>query len=167
MKHLVQHIVPSPLGSIRLAASPSGLVGAWFTCDALGPPAAQVAQWHIDPDHPVLLNAAGQLASYFRGELQAFDLPLDLKTGTPFQVAAWSELMGIAWGETISYGELARRLGKPAAARAAGTAIGRNPLSIIVPCHRVIGANGALTGYAGGLPRKAALLQLEQRGVFA
>jgi methylated-DNA-[protein]-cysteine S-methyltransferase len=167
MKPLLQHIVPTPLGPMRLAASPSGLVGAWFNHDALGPPPDEVAQWQSAPDHRVLAVAAEQLTAYFRGELHAFDLPLDLDTGTPFQVAAWSELMDIAWGETISYGELARRLGKPSAARAAGTAIGRNPLSIIVPCHRVVGANGSLTGYAGGLPRKAALLQLEQRRVLA
>jgi methylated-DNA-[protein]-cysteine S-methyltransferase len=167
MKPLLQHIVTTPLGPMRLAASPSGLVGAWFTHDALGPPPDEVAQWQSAPDHRVLARAAEQLAAYFRGELHTFDLPLDLDTGTPFQVAAWSELMDLAWGETISYGELARRLGKPSAARAAGTAIGRNPLSIIVPCHRVVGANGSLTGYAGGLPRKAALLQLEQRRVLA
>ena len=108
MKPLLQHIVTTPLGPMRLAASPSGLVGAWFTHDALGPPPDEVAQWQSAPDHPVLARAAEQLAAYFRGELHTFDLPLDLDTGTPFQVAAWSELMDIAWGETISYGELAR-----------------------------------------------------------
>ena len=162
MTILAKHCIPSPLGPILLAASPGGLRGAWFLDQAHGPAAAVVDQWQTQPDHPVLMAAATQLSAYFLGERQAFELPLDLSAGTPFQISAWSTLRQIAWGDTISYGELARRMGNPAAVRAAGTAIGRNPLCIFVPCHRVIGTNGALTGYAGGLHRKQALLQLEQ-----
>lgn len=164
MTILAKHTVPSPLGPILLAAGPDGLRGAWFNEQAHGPADSLVAQWRSQPAHPVLLAAANQLNDYFLGERQSFDLPLDLTAGTPFQIAAWTTLLQIAWGNTISYGELAQRMGRPAAVRAAGTAIGRNPLSIFVPCHRVIGTNGSLTGYAGGLHRKQALLQLEQRG---
>lgn len=167
MNNTVQKYISSPLGPMRLAASPRGLWGAWFMEDAHGPRPDQVSQWPEAPAHPVLIQAADQLNRYFSGALQAFDLPLDLDTGTAFQISAWKALLDIPWGETISYGELARRLGRPSAARASGAAIGRNPLSIIVPCHRVVGSNGALTGYAGGLPRKSALLRIEQRsGLF-
>jgi methylated-DNA-[protein]-cysteine S-methyltransferase len=161
MKTTVQSIVNTPLGSLRLAVGARGLLGAWFIKDQQGPAQAVTDTWPHQPDHSVLAEAARQLAAYFRAERKVFELPLDLSTGTPFQTGAWSTLLGIPWGQTISYGELAQRMGRPAAARAAGVAIGRNPLSIIVPCHRVIGANGSLTGYAGGLPRKSALLQLE------
>lgn len=164
MKILAKHTVSSPLGPILLAASPNGLRGTWFTDQAHGPAAELVALWQTQPEHPVLVAAATQLSAYFLGERRSFDLPLDLTAGTAFQISAWSTLRQIAWGNTISYGELAQRMGKPTAVRAAGTAIGRNPLSIIVPCHRVIGTNGSLTGYAGGLHRKQALLQLEQHG---
>ncbi len=166
MKPVVRTTVSSPLGPMLLAASPDGLCGAWFTDGAHRPSEAQAASWPAAPDHPVLAAATAQLAAYFRGERKAFDLPLDLSAGTAFQVAAWSTLLQIGWGHTIHYGELARRLGRPSAARAAGAAIGRNPLCVIVPCHRVIGSNGSLTGYAGGLPRKTALLQLEQSGAL-
>ena len=166
MTILAKHTVPSPLGPILLAAGPDGLRGAWFNEQAHGPAVSLVAQWRSQPAHPVLLAAANQLNDYFLGERQSFDLPLDLTAGTPFQIAAWTTLLQIAWGNTISYGELAQRMGNPAAVRAAGTAIGRNPLSIFVPCHRVIGTNGSLTGYAGGLHRKQALLRLEQHGVL-
>jgi len=161
MTILAKHSVPSPLGPILLAASHGGLRGAWFTDQSHGPTAALADQWQTQPDHPVLLAAATQLNAYFLGKRQAFDLPLDLTAGTAFQISAWSTLLQIDWGSTISYGELARRMGKPAAIRAAGMAIGRNPLCIFVPCHRVIGTNGSLTGYAGGLDRKRFLLRLE------
>jgi methylated-DNA-[protein]-cysteine S-methyltransferase len=110
----------------------------------------------------VLLAAQAQLADYFAARLTVFDLPLGLVSGTAFQQAVWRALLEIAPGATVSYGELARRIGKPQAVRAVGAAVGRNPLSIVVPCHRVVGANGALTGYAGGLERKVALLALEK-----
>lgn len=112
------------------------------------------------PDRAVLDETAAQLDRYFAGSLTAFDLPLDLR-GTPFQQRVWSALQEIPFGETISYGELAASLGKPGSARAVGLANGQNPISIIVPCHRVIGSNGKLTGYGGGLDRKAWLLDHE------
>jgi len=101
------------------------------------------------------------LAEYFAGQRRTFELPLDIAGGTAFQQVVWQALLGLLPGGTISYGDLSQRIGKPGAVRAVGAAIGRNPLSIIVPCHRVIGASGALTGYAGGLARKSALLRLE------
>ena len=103
-----------------------------------------------------------QLRAYFAGELEAFDLPL-APQGTPFQLAVWKRLCEIPYGETISYGELARRIGNPNASRAVGLANGSNPIPIVIPCHRVIGSNGKLTGYGGGLPIKEKLLALERR----
>jgi methylated-DNA-[protein]-cysteine S-methyltransferase len=123
-------------------------------------------------DTAVLAEARNQLRAYFEGELTEFDLPLAVE-GTAFQKKAWKELRRIPYGETISYGEQARRMGQPSAVRAVGSANGRNPISIIIPCHRVIGANGALTGFGGGIDRKRALLELEARvlsraaGLFA
>lgn len=108
-------------------------------------------------------EAARQLAAYFAGELREFDLPL-APAGTPWQLRVWRALTTIPYGETAGYGQLAGELGKPTASRAVGTANGRNPISVIVPCHRVIGANGSLTGYAGGLERKEYLLTLERAG---
>ena len=148
----------SPLGPMQLAAASNQLVGVWFDGQAhLPDPSA----WTAAPQHPLLLQAAQQLAQYFAGQRQHFDLPLDLSSGTAFQQTVWQALHGITPGHTCSYQALAQRIGRPSAARAVGAAVGRNPLSIIVPCHRVVGANGALTGYAGGLQRKTALLQLE------
>jgi methylated-DNA-[protein]-cysteine S-methyltransferase len=111
-------------------------------------------------DTPPLDEARRQLEAYFAGELREFDLPL-APEGSEFQLRVWEQLRAIPYGETISYGELARRVGDPAAARAVGLANGRNPLPVIVPCHRVIGADGALTGFGGGLERKRRLLELE------
>lgn len=151
----------SPLGPMRLAASPQGLLGAWFDGDRHGPADWLTAHWQYEDGHTLLDEAAGQLQAYFQQSLRTFDLPLDLRLGTGFQQRAWQALLDIGYGATITYGTLASRLDNPAAARAAGAAIGRNPLSIVVPCHRVLGSNGALTGYAGGLERKVALLRLE------
>jgi methylated-DNA-[protein]-cysteine S-methyltransferase len=109
----------------------------------------------------VLQEAIRQLGRYFAGQRTTFDLPLDLQAGTPFQQQVWRALLGIASGATTSYGSLSAAIGKPSAVRALGTAVGRNPVSIVVPCHRVLGADGSLTGYAGGLERKTALLSLE------
>ena len=163
--HWVQTTVTTPLGDMRLAASPTGLAGAWFvTGQRHLPPDDHIASWPAAPHHPVLLAASEQLGAYFRAERQAFELPLDLTSGTPFQQLVWHALLGIASGHTRSYGEVAKGIQRPAAVRAVGTAIGRNPLSVFVPCHRVLGAGGALTGYAGGLDRKAALLRLEGDG---
>lgn len=153
--------IDTPLGRMRLAASDSALVGVWFVDQKHAPDPLVVARWRTDGDHPVLRDAARQLAEYFAGRRQAFHLPLDLSPGTPFQQSVWVALQGIGPGRTLTYGELAQRLNAPRAVRAVAAAVGRNPLGIVVPCHRVLGAGGALTGYAGGLPRKAALLDLE------
>lgn len=161
MKHspsTAQTAYDSPLGRIILAAAGNKLVGVWFDGQLHQP---DTSAWTQAPQHPVLLLARSQLSDYFAGRRTSFELPLDLGTGTAFQQAVWHALLKIPSGTTRSYGALSTDIGKPAAVRAVGGAIGRNPLSIIVPCHRVIGANGALTGYAGGLERKTALLQLE------
>lgn len=115
----------------------------------------------LKPDHPVLRLACKQLQEYFAGERTVFTLPLDLCAGTDFQQKVWNALLPIAHGSTTSYANISQAIGKPKAMRAVGGAVGRNPISIIVPCHRVVGSGGALTGYAGGLDRKVALLQLE------
>lgn len=160
--------ITSPLGPLLLAASAQGLAGVWFKDQRHHPLDTTVASWGEGGDHPVLRSAARQLERYFAGEAPGFDLPLDLSAGTPFQQAVWEALLAIPAARTHSYTEVAQRVGRPAAVRAVGTAIGRNPLSIVVPCHRVLGAGGALTGYAGGLDRKAALLRLEcGDGLFA
>ena len=118
-------------------------------------------QWIRDPHVKPIADVARQLQAYFDGDLKQFDLPIDPQ-GTPFQQLVWKELCNIPYGITISYGELAARIGNPKGSRAVGLANGRNPISIIVPCHRVIGANGKLVGYGGGLDRKIWLLELEQ-----
>ena len=151
----------SPLGPITLAASAQGLCGLWFDNQKHAPTEAQRQRWVTDAQHPVLQSAAAQIQAYWRGESLAWRAELDLSAGTPFQQSVWQALRQIPAGQSLSYGELARRLGKPQAVRAVGAAVGRNPVSIIVPCHRVLGAGGQLTGYAGGLWRKQALLQLE------
>ncbi len=155
--------VYSPLGDIVLAATDQGLTGLWFTEKQRYLPLelTNPATWPDNPQHPVLQQAAQQLREYFAGQRSHFDLPLDLSCGTAFQQAVWQALLGIAQGEVISYSEVSRRIGKPQAVRAVGGAVGRNPISIIVPCHRVMGCNGTLTGYGGGLERKTALLRLE------
>ena len=160
---IVQARVPSPLGVIAIAATPQGLTGLWFTDNQryLPPQLTGPAAWPEDPEHPVLKQASQQLGEYFSGERRHFDMPLDLRCGTAFQQSVWQALLDIPQGETISYGEVSRCIGNPAAVRAVGGAVGRNPVSIIVPCHRVMGSNGTLTGYGGGLTRKTALLELE------
>jgi methylated-DNA-[protein]-cysteine S-methyltransferase len=152
-------VLASPLGSVLLAASAQGLVWIGFTG---GPGARRPARaWRHAPGR--LAAARRQLDAYFAGRRRRFDLPLAL-AGTPFQLRVWRALLKIPYATTITYTELARRAGRPAAIRAAGAANGRNPLSIVVPCHRVIGRDGALTGYGGGLAVKAALLDLERTG---
>jgi len=148
----------SPLGLIRVAARPQGVCGAWFEGQRHQPDAGA---WPTVADHPLLQQATLQLTQYFAGHRRQFELPLDLSAGTPFQQAVWQALQGLAFGQTCSYGALSAQIGRPTAVRAVSGAVARNPVSIIVPCHRVLGAHGALTGYAGGLDRKAALLELE------
>ncbi|KAF1047314.1 methylated-DNA--[protein]-cysteine S-methyltransferase [Xylophilus sp.] len=158
----VQHRFDSPFGEVVAAASPAGLAGVWFTGQRHFPPkAGGPRSWAIDDAHAVLLQTRGQLLDYFAGRRTGFDLPLDLAFGTPFQQAVWQALLAIPLGRTTSYGAIARGLGSASAVRAVGAAVGRNPISVIVPCHRVVGTGGALTGYAGGLDRKVALLELE------
>lgn len=153
--------INTPLGPMTLAATAHGLAGAWFDGQAHHPGPLLAAE---AADHRWLLQASRELGEYFGAQRQHFDVPLDPQ-GTPFQQAVWQLLRGISCGALQRYGEIARHLGRPQAARAVGAAVGRNPISIIVPCHRVVGLNGSLTGYAGGLPRKEALLRLE--GSFA
>ena len=152
--------IPSPLGMLHLVSDGRALTGLYMEdqrhADAPG------ADWRRDDHLPVFAEATRQLAAYFDGRLSAFDLPL-APTGTLFQQRVWAELQRIPYGTTRSYGELARRLGSPNASRAVGLANGRNPLGIIIPCHRVVGASGKLVGYGGGLGRKEALLALEAR----
>jgi methylated-DNA-[protein]-cysteine S-methyltransferase len=148
----------SPLGSMIVAATARGLAGVWFEGQRHLP---DHSNWPVQAEHPVLRQAQVQLAEYFAGRHSSFDLPLDLQGGTAFQRSVWDALLAIPRGGTTSYGVLSRSIGQPAAVRAVGAAVGRNPLSIVVPCHRVVGADGSLTGYAGGLERKTALLRLE------
>jgi methylated-DNA-[protein]-cysteine S-methyltransferase len=154
----VQARCDSPLGPMTLAASAAGVSGIWFEGDPHRP---DTSAWPTAPHHPLLRQTARQLLDYFAGSRRDFALPLDLDSGTPFQQAVWRALLQLPYGATTSYGAMSARIGKPKAVRALGGAVGRNPLSIVVPCHRVLGASGALTGYAGGLPRKIALLRLE------
>ena len=149
-------VLITPCGPLRLAIEPQGLAHVDFLDehDATAPEGWQ-------EDKQALAPFAEQFDAYFAGELQAFSLPLSL-TGTPFQQQVWHSLATIAYGETISYGEQALRLGKARAVRAVGAANGRNPLPIVLPCHRVIGKSGQLTGYAGGLIRKRWLLDFEK-----
>ncbi|MFO0459218.1 MAG: methylated-DNA--[protein]-cysteine S-methyltransferase [Burkholderiales bacterium] len=149
---------PSPLGEVLLGFDDAALLGLWFRGQKDEPTVGE--GWVRDGAHPVGVDAAARVARYFDGVEEPFDLPIRLR-GTPFQVAVWEALRAIPRGETIAYAELARHVGTPAAVRAVGAAVGRNPVSIFVPCHRVVGSAGALTGYAGGLPRKTYLLRLE------
>ena len=149
--------INTPLGPMTLAATASGLAGAWFDAQSHHPGELDAP---TDADDPVLVQAARELGEYFAGTRQVFDIALDPQ-GTAFQHRVWRALRQIDRGRLNTYGAIAQQLGRPAAARAVGAAVGRNPLSVIVPCHRVVGRDGSLTGYAGGLQRKVALLQLE------
>lgn len=151
-------ILKSPVGPLRLYATQEALTAIYLENHKWAP----VLVASEREDHPVLLAARRQLEEYFAGERVSFELPLD-PGGTPFQKEVWAALREIPLGVTWSYGELARHVGKAGAARAVGAANGRNPLSIIVPCHRVVGTDGKLTGYAGGVPAKQWLLEHEQR----
>lgn len=156
----VRCALASPWGPMTLVAHDEALI--WVGFDGQKH-ARDTSQWPVSTDHPVLHMAANELQQYFAGERSQFDVPVDLGRGTPFQQSVWTALQHIAPGATTSYGAISQSIGNPSAVRAVGGAVGRNPISIIVPCHRVVGANGAMTGYAGGLPRKVALLQLESR----
>ncbi len=157
MNEVTSRTIDSPVGPLTLAGDGRTITNLRMV-DQTHPPSDQV-DWSPQPS--AFPEAVEQLRAYFDGELTEFDLTLDMR-GTPFQRRVWRALTEIPYGETESYGELARRVGQPGAARAVGMANGHNPIAIIVPCHRVIGADGSLTGYGGGLDRKRTLLQLEQ-----
>jgi methylated-DNA-[protein]-cysteine S-methyltransferase len=151
----------SPVGPLTLTATPGGLAGVYFEAHKHGgPPPGQTG------DNDVLKDARRQISAYFAGRRLTFDLPLRPQ-GTAFQQQVWAHLLAIPFGETVSYGWIAAKLGRPQAARAVGAAVGRNPISIIVPCHRVVGAAGALTGFAGGVERKSYLLAHEAEALAA
>lgn len=147
------HVYESPLGPLTLVGGSAGLSGMRF-------PGRGPALREADHEPQTFAEATSQLDEYFAGTRRAFELELDLR-GTPFQRAVWEQLLAIPFGTTVSYGELARRIERPDRVRAVGGAVGRTPVPIIVPCHRVVGADGSLTGYGGGIHRKAALLSLE------
>lgn len=149
----------SPVGRLRLIANEKALVAVLWENEQLK--RIQLAELMVEPEHPVLLQVRQQLEEYFEGNRQRFDIPLDF-AGTEFQKLVWTELLKIPYGQTRSYGQIAQAIGRPKAMRAVGAANGRNPISIIAPCHRVIGASGALTGFAGGLDNKTILLNLEK-----
>ena len=150
--------IDTPIGPMTLAATNSGLAGAWFDAQAHHP---GVLHASVDGRQRWLAQAARELAEYFAGQRSSFSVPLDPR-GTAFQISVWHALQHIGCGQMRSYGAIAEEVARPTAARAVGAAVGRNPISVIVPCHRVVGRDGALTGYAGGLPRKQALLMLER-----
>jgi methylated-DNA-[protein]-cysteine S-methyltransferase len=149
----------SPIGELKLVASDNGLVAILWENDS--PRRVRLGEMVEDGLHPVLVETEGQLKEYFAGKRKTFSVALDMR-GTRFQKDVWEALLAIPFGETRSYGQLAKQLGNPRATRAVGAANGRNPVSIIVPCHRVIGSSGKLTGFAGGLDAKAHLLGLEK-----
>ncbi|MGE3727773.1 MAG: methylated-DNA--[protein]-cysteine S-methyltransferase [Candidatus Sericytochromatia bacterium] len=150
--------ISSPVGQLTLVASETALRAVLWENEKPG--RVPIDRGSEQPEHPVLKVAAAQINAYFNGELTDFDLPLD-PVGSAFQVAVWKTLATIPYGQTLSYGELAERVGRPKAARAVGAANGKNPLSIVLPCHRVIGSKGQLTGFANGLEAKSQLLALE------
>jgi len=152
--------IPSPVGALTLVASDAGLRAILWENDRPG--RVKLGALEEAPEHPVLREVERQLAAYFAGTRDSFDVPLDFR-GTDFQKSVWAALLTIPFGETRSYGAIAHQIGRPSAVRAVGAANGRNPISIIAPCHRVIGANGALTGFAGGLTAKETLLGIERR----
>jgi methylated-DNA-[protein]-cysteine S-methyltransferase len=159
---IFHRIVSTPLGDMLIAGGSAGLRGVWFTDQRHLPAPSVMAAWHAG-DHAVLKTAESALTAYWAGQPLESPWVLDWAQGTDFQRAVWRVLLGIPHGQTRRYGELAAQLGRPQAVRAVGSAVGRNPWSVLVPCHRVLGSGGALTGYAGGLPRKMALLDLEQK----
>jgi len=150
--------IPSPVGRLTLVASDDGLAAILWEHD--NPRRVRLGTLTRDDAHPVLRATETQLGEYFDGRRTAFSLPL-AAAGTAFQKQVWAALLTIPFGETRSYGDIARQIGNPAAVRAVGAANGRNPLSIVAPCHRVVGSTGKLTGFAGGLDAKARLLALE------
>jgi methylated-DNA-[protein]-cysteine S-methyltransferase len=158
---LAYKMMPSPVGKLKLVASDKGLVAVLWQNEK--PTRVPLNELVEDATHPILLDTERELGEYFAGKRKTFSIPLDMR-GTSFQKEVWHALLAIPFGETRTYGQLAKQLGNPLAMRAVGAANGRNPISIIVPCHRVIGSSGKLTGFAGGLETKAHLLSLEESG---
>ncbi|WP_307849777.1 methylated-DNA--[protein]-cysteine S-methyltransferase [Qaidamihabitans albus] len=158
--HKAHTVVDSPVGPLTLVGVDGALTGLYMACQRHRPPQETFGE----PDAAPFGLVIEQLAEYFTGVRGEFDVPIRL-TGTPFQRTVWTALRDIPYGETVSYGELAQRIGRPTAARAVGLANGKNPIGIIVPCHRVVGATGHLTGYGGGLERKRHLLDAERNVV--
>jgi len=158
---LAYKMIHSPVGNLKLVASDKGLVAILWQNEKLS--RVPLNELLEDTVHPILLDTERELGEYFAGKRRTFSVPLDMR-GTSFQKNVWQALLAIPFGETRSYGQLAKQLGNPQAMRAVGAANGRNPISIIVPCHRVIGSSGKLTGFAGGLETKAYLLNLEESG---
>jgi methylated-DNA-[protein]-cysteine S-methyltransferase len=156
---LAYKIIDSPVGKLKLVASDIGLVAVLWENDK--PSRVRFGELVEDGNHRILVDTERQLGQYFAGERKTFSVALDIR-GTVFQRNVWNALLTIPFGETRSYGQLARQLGNSKAMRAVGAANGRNPISILVPCHRVIGSSGKLIGFAGGLQTKAQLLKLEQ-----
>jgi methylated-DNA-[protein]-cysteine S-methyltransferase len=156
--HYVHTVIDSPVGPLTLVGSDAGLRAVLWPNERPG--RVTLPTTSVDDRHPVLVRAAAQITEYFAGQRRSFDLPLDLH-GTAFQVKVWRSLADIAYGHTSTYSAQAARVGDPNKARAVGAANGRNPVSIVLPCHRVVGADGSLTGFAGGLDAKRLLLELE------
>jgi len=164
MTTLTRSIVNSPVGPLRLIGSDAGLRAILWPAERDG--RVTFDEEIADGEHRVLAETASQLESYFAGERQDFDLRLD-PVGTKFQREVWQGLQKIPYAHTQTYGELAKALTRPGAARAVGAATGRNPISIVIPCHRLVGASGALTGFAGGIEAKRWLLDIETNGVHS
>ena len=162
---IVQTRIQTPLGEMCLGATAQGLAGAWFIDQRHRPDAMDFKNvlhpWPRQDSHPTLVRASREMQEYFAGKRHTFDVELDINGGTLFQQSVWRALLKIAHGSSSTYGDIGRQINNPTAVRAVGSAVGRNPLSVIIPCHRVLGGDGSLTGYAGGLHRKTALLNLE------
>ena len=150
--------ITSPLGTVILSATDIGLSGIWFDGQKHLPP---YEDWQPSSNNAYLLEAKASLKAYFANQKKRFEIPLDLHGGTAFQQQVWLALLKIPYGRTVTYNDISHYIGAPTSVRAVAGAVGRNPISIMVPCHRVIGSNGTLTGYAGGLDRKLAFLTLE------
>ncbi len=153
-------MMASPVGELTLVASDKGLAAILWENDKPG--RVKLGPMSEDKNHPVLVETERQLSDYFAGKRQSFSLDLDFQ-GTEFQKKVWAALLTIPFGQTQNYGQIAAQIGNPKAVRAVGAANGKNPISIVAPCHRVIGANGTLTGFAGGLEAKECLLSIESR----
>ncbi|MCU4358218.1 methylated-DNA--[protein]-cysteine S-methyltransferase [Acinetobacter ursingii] len=160
--HLSYLYMDSPVGQLKLVANEHALVAILW--DNENPKRVRLAELIEEVSHPILLNTQQQLIEYFSGQRKVFDIPLDFE-GTDFRKKVWSALLTIPYGETRSYKQIAQQLGHEKAVRAVGAANGKNPISIIAPCHRVIGAGGALVGFAGGLDKKEILLRLELNNI--